>query len=104
MQFPNENMLNTMELIQWHAQGKLKPHIHAIYPLEQTQKSDGRNGSAQSTRERLSLNAVNYLFNSAFTIIEMVFPSAFPAISFDAIPMTFPISFIPEAPVFSIID
>ena len=39
MQFPNENMLNTMELIQWHAQGKLKPHIHAVYPLEQTQKA-----------------------------------------------------------------
>ena len=39
MQFPNENMLNTMELIQWHAQGKLNPHIHAVYPLEQTQKA-----------------------------------------------------------------
>ena len=25
MQFPNDNMQNTMELIQWHAQGKLKP-------------------------------------------------------------------------------
>lgn len=39
MQFPNENMLNTMELIQWHAQGKLKPHIHAVYPLEEAQKA-----------------------------------------------------------------
>lgn len=39
MQFPNENMQNTMELIQWHAQGKLKPHIHAIYPLEEAQKA-----------------------------------------------------------------
>lgn len=39
MQFPNENMLNTMELIQWHAQGKLKPHIHAVYRLEEAQKA-----------------------------------------------------------------
>ena len=39
MQFPNDNMQNTMELIQWHAQGKLKPHIHAIYPLEEAQKA-----------------------------------------------------------------
>ena len=39
MQFPNENMRNTMELIQWHAQGKLKPHIHAVYPLEEAQKA-----------------------------------------------------------------
>ena len=39
MQFPNDNMQNTMELIQWHAQGKLKPHIHAVYPLDEAQKA-----------------------------------------------------------------
>jgi len=32
---PKENLQNTMELMQWYAQGKLKPHIHAIYPLAQ---------------------------------------------------------------------
>ncbi|MEL7422442.1 MAG: NADPH:quinone oxidoreductase family protein [Bacteroidota bacterium] len=31
--FPGKNMQNTMELIQWFAQGKLKPQIHATYPL-----------------------------------------------------------------------
>ncbi len=39
MQFPQENMTNTMELVQWHAKGKLKPHIHAQYPLEEAQKA-----------------------------------------------------------------
>jgi len=39
MQFPQENMKNTMELVQWHAQGKLKPHIHAQYSLEEAQKA-----------------------------------------------------------------
>jgi len=33
------NMKNTMELVQWHAQGKLKPHIHAQYSLEEAQKA-----------------------------------------------------------------
>ena len=28
-----------MELVQWHAQGKLNPHIHAQYPLEEAQKA-----------------------------------------------------------------
>lgn len=31
---PAKNMKNTMQLIQWFATGKVKPHIHAIYPLE----------------------------------------------------------------------
>ena len=39
MQFPQDNMKNTMELVQWHAQGKLKPHIHAQYPLKEAQKA-----------------------------------------------------------------
>ena len=39
MQFPNDNMQNTMELMQWQAQGKLKPHIHAQYPLEEAHKA-----------------------------------------------------------------
>jgi len=39
MQFTNDNMQNTMELIQWHAEGKLKPHIHAIYPLAEAHKA-----------------------------------------------------------------
>ncbi|MFP2994897.1 NADPH:quinone oxidoreductase family protein [Spongiivirga sp. MCCC 1A20706] len=34
MKTPEKNMQNTMELMTWYAQGKLKPHIHKIYPLE----------------------------------------------------------------------
>ena len=29
-----KNMQNTLQLIQWFAEGKIKPHIHASYPLE----------------------------------------------------------------------
>ena len=39
MRQPNDNMGNTIELIQWYAQGKLKPHIHATYPLAETAKA-----------------------------------------------------------------
>ncbi|MEO1263110.1 MAG: NADPH:quinone oxidoreductase family protein [Bacteroidota bacterium] len=39
MRSPNDNMANTIELIQWYAQGKLKPHIHATYPLSETPKA-----------------------------------------------------------------
>lgn len=30
------NMHNTMALMKWHAEGKLKPHIHAVYDLKDT--------------------------------------------------------------------
>ena len=30
------NMQNTMALMKWHAEGKLKPHIHAVYDLKNT--------------------------------------------------------------------
>ncbi len=33
------NIKNTMTLMQWHAEGKLKPHIHAIYNLKDTFKA-----------------------------------------------------------------
>jgi NADPH2:quinone reductase len=33
------NMQNTMTLMQWHAEGKLKPHIHAVYDLADTSKA-----------------------------------------------------------------
>ena len=39
MQFPNENMQNTMELMQWHSEGKLNPHIHGQYPLAEAHKA-----------------------------------------------------------------
>jgi len=39
MKSPKANMENTMTLIQWHAKGKLKPHIHAIYDLADTSKA-----------------------------------------------------------------
>ncbi|WP_109300029.1 NADPH:quinone oxidoreductase family protein [Aquimarina sp. AU474] len=35
MKTPKKNMKNTMELMQWYAAGKLKPHIHKIYPLSE---------------------------------------------------------------------
>lgn len=34
MRTPQENMKNTMELIQMHAEGKLSPYIQKVYPLE----------------------------------------------------------------------
>ena len=39
MNFPHDNMANTIELMQWYAKGKLKPHIHATYSLEETPKA-----------------------------------------------------------------
>ncbi len=33
MKTPKKNMQNTMELMQWYGEGKLKPHIHKVYPL-----------------------------------------------------------------------
>ncbi len=36
MKMPKENMANTADLLQWYSEGKLKPHIHAIYNLEDT--------------------------------------------------------------------
>lgn len=33
------NMQNTRTLMKWYAEGKLKPHIHAIYDLDQTSKA-----------------------------------------------------------------
>jgi len=34
IEFPKENMANTMQLIQWFATGKIKPHIDKTYPLK----------------------------------------------------------------------
>ncbi len=39
MKNSKENMQNTMTLMQWHAEGKLKPHIHAMYDLKDTDKA-----------------------------------------------------------------
>jgi NADPH2:quinone reductase len=36
MKYPKENMANTMNLMKWYAEGKLKPHIHKIVSLEHT--------------------------------------------------------------------
>jgi NADPH2:quinone reductase len=36
MKYPKENMGNTMTLMKWYSEGKLKPHIHKIVPLEET--------------------------------------------------------------------
>ncbi|MGB0522236.1 MAG: NADPH:quinone oxidoreductase family protein [Flammeovirgaceae bacterium] len=30
---PDKNMANTMQMMQWLAEGKLKPHIHKVYAL-----------------------------------------------------------------------
>ena len=38
-QFPKQNMANSMQLIQWYAEGKLKPHIHKTYPLVDAPKA-----------------------------------------------------------------
>ncbi len=39
MQFPNENIANTMQLVQWQATGKINPHIYATYPLSDAGKA-----------------------------------------------------------------
>ncbi|MEO0528346.1 MAG: NADPH:quinone oxidoreductase family protein [Bacteroidota bacterium] len=35
MKTPKQHMENTMQLMKWYAQERLKPHIHKIYPLDQ---------------------------------------------------------------------
>lgn len=37
--FPGKNIQNTMQLMQWYTEGKLKPHLHGIYALEDTAKA-----------------------------------------------------------------
>ncbi len=39
MKTPKKNLQNTMELMQWYAQGKLKPHIHKVYALAEVPKA-----------------------------------------------------------------
>lgn len=39
MKYPQANMQNTKTLMQWYAEGKLNPHIHAIYDLADTPKA-----------------------------------------------------------------
>jgi len=36
MKDPKANMSNSMQLMKWHAEGKLNPHIHKIYDLKDT--------------------------------------------------------------------
>jgi len=39
MKTPQKNMQNTMQLMQWYGEGKLKPHIHGIYSLAEAPKA-----------------------------------------------------------------
>lgn len=39
MKTPKKNMQNTMQLMQWYGEGKLKPHIHTIYQLAEAPKA-----------------------------------------------------------------
>ncbi len=39
MKTPKKNMQNTIQLMQWYSEGKLKPHIHNIYPLKGAPKA-----------------------------------------------------------------
>ncbi|GAA4271861.1 NADPH:quinone oxidoreductase family protein [Aquimarina gracilis] len=39
MKTPDQNMQNTMQLMQWYGAGKLKPHIHKIYPLAEAKNA-----------------------------------------------------------------
>ncbi|MEM6539794.1 MAG: NADPH:quinone oxidoreductase family protein [Bacteroidota bacterium] len=36
MKEPQANMENSMQLMQWHAEGKIKPYIHKAYTLSET--------------------------------------------------------------------
>ncbi len=33
---PAHNAANMAEIVKWVADGKLKPHVHKVFPLEQT--------------------------------------------------------------------
>lgn len=39
MKFPIENMSNTSTLMKWHAEGKLKPHLHKVFTLDKTKEA-----------------------------------------------------------------
>jgi len=39
MKEPKTSMSNNLQLVAWHAKGKLKPHIHKIFKLEETPKA-----------------------------------------------------------------
>ncbi len=39
MKDPKANMQNAMTLMNWYGEGKLRPHIHKIYDLEDTSKA-----------------------------------------------------------------
>lgn len=39
MRHPKANMENTLTLMNWYKEGKLTPHIHKKYPLENTSKA-----------------------------------------------------------------
>ena len=31
---PGDNLTNSLQIMNWHREGKVKPHIHKTYPLE----------------------------------------------------------------------
>ncbi len=33
MKTPQKNLQNTQQLMQWYSKGKIKPHLHGLYPL-----------------------------------------------------------------------
>lgn len=39
MTHPKENLANTRELMAWYAGGKLSPHLHQVFPLEEAPKA-----------------------------------------------------------------
>ena len=39
MRDPKANTANTMQLMKWYGEGKIKPHLHGIYPLAEAPKA-----------------------------------------------------------------
>ena len=39
MKHPKQNMQNAMTLMQWFEEGRLNPHIHRVYALEDSPKA-----------------------------------------------------------------
>ncbi|MDA7501680.1 NADPH:quinone oxidoreductase family protein [Chitinophagales bacterium] len=39
MQDPGANLKNSLQILNWFNEGKIKPHIHKIYPLDQTRNA-----------------------------------------------------------------
>ena len=74
-------------------------YIIIQHPSPRTYLSRLLSCSQRLSRAGRSIASASYYESNSFTTAEIVFPSALPANSLEASPITFPISFIEDAPV-----